>query len=154
MPNNTPDAFNLSREEIRSVSQTLTGMPARNDQLVPRLEYVAELLADAGKLPSEPVLVWREGNRKLKYAPVGVKLVVGRQAEGTDVALRDDKLLSAKHFAVKVSGEGCKLKDLNSRNGTAVNEPQNRIRSRLLRDGDLILAGKHIFVFLDQRRTS
>jgi hypothetical protein len=50
--------------------------------MIPRLEYIAVPLADSGKLPSGPVLLWREGDRTVKYVAVGVELFVGRKAGG------------------------------------------------------------------------
>ncbi len=154
MPNYSPDPSKLSSNDWRDLSQTLSAPPSREDPLLVRLDYVAELLADAGKLPSKPVLAWREGSGKTRHATVGAQLVVGRHADKADVAFPEDKQLSRTHFVVRMAGEACEVEDLKSHNGTAINAPKNRIRRQVLRDGDLILAGNHIFAFLDQRRTS
>jgi hypothetical protein len=147
----TPEFSSLSRDELRSISQTLTGTPARMDKLRPRLEHIESLLAQAGKLPDKPVLVWREADGSRRHAVIGAKLVVGRHPDKADLALAGDKLLSRRHFVIRASGEDCELEDLNSRNGTMVNDPRNRVQRQWLLDGDLILAGNHIFAFLCQR---
>jgi len=152
MPSDIPDLPNLSKAQWRDISETLTAPPQSSDPLLPHLELLADLLADAGSLPREPVLVWREPNQQVRHAAIGSRLVVGRHADAASLALPEDKLLSRAHFAVRPVEEGCELEDLRSRNGTAVNTSENRVRRRLLRDGDLILAGEHIFAFLDQRR--
>ena len=115
-----------------------------------RLQYVASLLARAGRLPAAPLLVWREADAVL-HAPVGGQLVVGR-APGEGLALKDDQLLSRRHFKVQMAGDICVLEDLKSRNGTRVNETEKIAKPRELHDGDLIHAGNHIFAYLDQRK--
>ena len=140
-----------SVEEMRNISQTLSGMPARRDQLAARLQYVSDLLADCGPLEPEPVLVWREADRAVKHTLIASELAVGRQATDGGLALPGDQLLSRQHFKIRMDNEDFLLEDLNSHNGTFVNDPEQRIQQRTLRNGDLILAGNHIFAFLIQR---
>jgi eukaryotic-like serine/threonine-protein kinase len=52
--------------------------------------------------------------------------------------------LSREHFRLEFSVTACRLVDLNSRNGTFVND--RRATTVLLRDGDVIVAGSTIFV--------
>lgn len=125
-------------------------MPASNTELATKLQYVASLLADAGPLPSAPVLLWRENNQMVRHALIQDPLVVGRAPEPAGLAFPEDKLLSRNHFSISSTDEGCLLQNLNSKNGTVVNCPGETAPQRLLRDGDLILAGNHIFAFLDQ----
>ena len=142
----------MSAEEFRKLAQTVTDAPVRPPELPQRLEFIADLLADAGRLPPEPVLAWRGEDGVVKHTAIGAKLVVGRRASDARLAFPDDKLMSSAHFEITTSAESCELRDLKSRNGTAVSAAEARISHRVLRDGDLILAGNHVFAFLDQRR--
>jgi hypothetical protein len=139
-----------SAEELRQACQTLAGMPPPNSELAGRVEYVANLIADAGPLPSSAILVWRESNQTVRHALVHEPFVVGREPGCSGLAFPEDKLLSRNHFSICVTEEGCLLRNLNSKNGTAVNRAGETVGHRLLRDGDLILAGNQIFAFLDQ----
>ena len=117
----------LSGEEFRKLAQTVTDAPVRSPKLPQRLEFIADLLGDLGPLPIEPVLAWRGNDGNVKYAAIGAKLVVGRHAASSALAFTDDKLMSGAHFEISVSGDACELRDLDSRNGTAVNAPETRI---------------------------
>jgi hypothetical protein len=135
-------------EELRAACHTLSGMPAPNPGLATRLQYVANLLADAGPLPCSPVLVWRENDQKVHHAVVLDPFVVGRAPGPSGLAFPEDRLLSRCHFSICLTDEGYFLRNLNSKNGTAVNRAGETVDDRLLRDGDLILAGNHILAFL------
>src|SRR5687767_4354924 len=54
-----------------------------------------------------------------------------------------DGLMSSRHFAVEVDGQGCRVRDLESRNGTYVDE--KRIVERALTSGCVIRAGETDF---------
>ncbi len=139
-------------DALRDASQTLTGLPTPGDHLVRRLEYVAELLTNAGPLPKEPLLLWREAGQAARHAVIGQELVVGRNIGQTGLTLPEDAGLSRRHFLVRLAASQCVLEDLRSRNGTAINRPEQRVQQHVMRDGDLILAGSHVFVFLDYER--
>jgi pSer/pThr/pTyr-binding forkhead associated (FHA) protein len=113
---------------------------------------VADIVADAGPLPKEPVMLWRKADRVVEYQVVGQGLTVGRKPGPGGLALPEDKLLSRSHFKVYPRSQSHVLEDLKSRNGTMVNQSDERIEKHLLNDGDIIIAGNQIFVFLDQRR--
>jgi hypothetical protein len=134
---------------LRDASQTLTGLPKPGDHLAQRLGFLADLLAGAGTLPKEPLLLWREAGRAARYAIIGQELVVGRNTGQAGLTLAEDEGLSRRHFLVHRAADLCVLEDLNSHNGTAINEAGRRVQQHPLRDGDLILAGNHVFVFLD-----
>lgn len=55
----------------------------------------------------------------------------------------DDAALSREHFIVRLGEAGCNLLDMQSTNGTYVN--QERIASATLADGDIIFAGQSLF---------
>jgi hypothetical protein len=141
-------------EELRAACQTLLGMPGPSSELATKLRYVAELLADAGPLPPVPLLVWREANQKVRHAVIQGVLVVGRASGSARLAFPEDRLLSREHFSLSVTVDGCVLRNLKSKNGTAINTANQTVGERLLRDGDLILAGNHIFAFLDQTQVA
>jgi hypothetical protein len=136
-------------EELRAACLTVSGMPAPNPDLAAKLRYIANLLAEAGSLPSSPILVWREKDQTVRHAVIQDPFVVGRAPGHSGLAIPEDKLLSRKHFSICVTEEGWLLRNLNSKNGTAVNGAEETVREQLLRDGDLILAGNHIFAFLE-----
>jgi hypothetical protein len=142
-----------SPEELREACHTLCGMPGPNPELATRLQYVANLLADAGSLPCSPLLVWRESDQKVHHAVIQDPFVVGRVSGSCTLAFPEDRLLSRSHFSICLTEEGCLLRNLNAKNGTAVNGAGETVGEHLLRDGDLILAGNHIFAFLQQTGT-
>ncbi len=144
---------NPTDAQLREASETLTGSPAKpKDKMGSRLAYIAELLADAGSLPHEPFLLWREPSRKVEQQVIGEALTVGRKTGGGGLSLAEDAHLSRNHFSIRIAAESAMLEDLNSHNGTGVNVPEARVQKQVLRDGDCIFAGEHIFVFLDPRK--
>ena len=71
--------------------------------------------------------------------------VAGRAPENKIVI--DDKQASRRHFTIDKIEYGYKLVDLESRNGTRVNDRQ--VNQLLLRPGDKIQIGKHVLTFED-----
>jgi hypothetical protein len=140
--------------ELREIFQTVSGGAPAADLFATRLQYVADLIAALGPLPQEPVLAWREAGNSARHARIGRKLVVGRQTGDSGLSLAGDDQLSRRHFALRTQGANCALQDLDSRNGTAINASENRIRKHSLCDGDLIYAGRHIFVYLNPARVT
>jgi len=138
-------------EKLREACQTLSGLAPPTDQFVARLQLIAKLLADAGPLPLMPLLVWREeSDNSVRHARLEPEFMVGRMVGAPGLSLADDKLLSRRHFILHAQGAGFALEDLNSHNGTSINRTRNRVQHHFLHDGDLIFAGDHLFVFLDQ----
>jgi len=74
----------------------------------------------------------------------GETMVFGR-TERADVILGEDPSLSSRHFHVSIEGEACVIEDLQSTNGTWMNDEP--IRSRVLNDGDRVRAGQFVFAF-------
>lgn len=70
-------------------------------------------------------------------------LIVGRE-ETCDVSLLD-KGASRQHAEIFKIGDMCFIRDLDSKNGTFVND--NRITEEMLRDGDRIQIGGTILIF-------
>src|SRR5262245_12006137 len=71
--------------------------------------------------------------------------VAGRAPENKIVI--DDKQASRRHFTVDKIEYGFKIVDLESRNGTRVNDRQ--VNQMFLRPGDKIQIGKHVLPFED-----
>ena len=124
-----------------TVSETSTPPPA----LFKRLRYVADIVAGAGPLAAEPQLLYRTAEKKIHSVKIGQELVVGR-APPAHLVFNDDLYLSRRHFKIRKLGDGEQIEDLCSNNGTLVNGV--KIESDGLRDGDIIKAGHHLFVFL------
>jgi pSer/pThr/pTyr-binding forkhead associated (FHA) protein len=71
--------------------------------------------------------------------------IIGREGERVDIALPDDKRVSALHAQIRVDDGRIVLDDMQSRNGTFV----HILGSRPLRSGDVILAGRVLFRVVD-----
>src|SRR5215471_3146209 len=123
-------------EELRTACQTLFGMPGPNPELAAKLRYIAELLADAAPLPPFPLLVWREADQKVRHAVIEGTLVVGRVPGSAGLGFPEDRLLSRRHFSLSITEDGCLLRNLKPKNGTAINAANQPAGERLLRDGD------------------
>jgi pSer/pThr/pTyr-binding forkhead associated (FHA) protein len=73
----------------------------------------------------------------------GQPLRIGRNPKA-DHAFPDDKLMSSLHFAIDHTKEGCRIRDLQSSNGTFLNGA--RVKEAPLSNGDEIRAGNTVFV--------
>src|SRR5688572_29533358 len=67
---------------------------------------------------------------------------VGRTRRAA-LSFPDDKGMSGFHFVFACERDGCRLRDLNSSNGTFVNGA--RVKETLLQEGDEIVAGSTTF---------
>jgi pSer/pThr/pTyr-binding forkhead associated (FHA) protein len=81
--------------------------------------------------------------RELKEYIVGKSVTIGRLPDNTVVI--DNPAVSGHHARVSREGDHLVLEDLTSTNGTFVNE--QHIYRHVLRDGDVVLVGKHKLVF-------
>jgi len=154
MPTNPADTPLLPAAALRDICETLTGLAEPTDQLASRLQFVADSLADAGPLPATAILLWRQPDKPaIHHVAINQELVVGRKPGEPGLSLPEDNLLSRRHFLIRPENDHFVLEDLQSHNGTAINHSANRIQGHILHDGDLILAGNHIFVFLDHGQT-
>ena len=73
----------------------------------------------------------------------GQTVEVGR-TERSEFVVAQDPQLSSRHFAIDCDSEKCRIRDLDSTNGTRLNGEQ--ITEAILRDGDQIFAGQTKFV--------
>jgi pSer/pThr/pTyr-binding forkhead associated (FHA) protein len=69
----------------------------------------------------------------------GQAAIIGRTERAT-IVLRGDAFVSDRHVLVECEANRCRLRDLNSTNGTNVND--QRVQTRDLQSGDLIALGK------------
>src|SRR5262245_55921553 len=73
----------------------------------------------------------------------GQTLTVGRTSGQADLAVHSDARMSGSHFQLFNDEHGCRVRDLNSCNGTTVNGEQ--ITEAPLQHGDIIRAGVTTF---------
>jgi len=90
-------------------------------------------------------LVISDGSSSRTVELTDESTVAGRAPENKIVI--DDKQASRRHFSVDKIEYGFKIVDLESRNGTRVNDRQ--VNQQLLRPGDKIQIGKHTLTFED-----
>jgi Nif-specific regulatory protein len=81
-----------------------------------------------------------------QFKLTGSEVSIGRDP-ANQICL-DDPLVSRRHCLLRQSAESYLLQDLDSSNGTAVNDVP--VRSRLLADGDRIKIGESHFLFVSQ----
>ncbi len=67
---------------------------------------------------------------------------VGRTPKA-DHSFPDDKLMSGVHFAIGYDDKGCRIRDLNSSNGTFLNG--KKVAEAMLQNGDEVVAGRTKF---------
>lgn len=97
------------------------------------------------QLNRQRMLVARHDKKMTMYPVLAGGISVGTSPEN-DVQL-EDAFISYRHATITETSAGCLLKDLDSSNGTWIN--QRRIRWQVLRDGDLIDFGPLRFEFID-----
>ena len=83
------------------------------------------------------VLAGASAGRELSFDEQ-TSFVIGRANEA-GLRLLDDRHVGKRHCRLVVDPPVCRLEDLGSRNGTAVNG--RRVRTRILQDGDIVRIG-------------
>jgi hypothetical protein len=129
--------------------QTLLGQ-SRLEGLLNRLRYCNELLAALSGTAMdlrEDCLVFRSREGAVQSITLRDGLLIGRQTD-SPIAIPGDPLLGRQHFRLRQVENGWVLEDLKTKNGTFVNDRPERVAEHTLCDGDFILAGNQIFVFL------
>lgn len=119
-------------------------------------ERVVNFIRLYGQLQTKPrgaALLYQEFEPpSARYRELDRPLIVGRWSkgernpDGADLAV-DDAQMSRRHFQISLADGFYLLRDLESRNGTYVNNDSTRIVEKVLRAGDVIQAGVSIFVF-------
>jgi adenylate cyclase len=95
-------------------------------------------------MPSKLIVKDTRTNHTLDYQLTRDETRIGRAGDRSDLVL-DDGQVSRVHAIVKHTGSGYTLTDLDSANGTWIDE--QRIKERVLSDGDSFTISKYTFVF-------
>lgn len=90
-----------------------------------------------------PKLILQFEETVLKEVTVGQTVTIGR-LPGNSLVI-DSPIVSSKHARVVRNGDDFIVEDLKSTNGTFVN--RQRVTRHTLRDGDVMVVGKHRLVF-------
>ncbi len=90
-----------------------------------------------------PKLILQFDGRVLRECVVGDAVTIGRLPDNTVVI--DNPAVSGHHARVVKKGDECVLEDLESTNGTYVND--RHVTRHPLKNGDVILIGKHTLRF-------
>lgn len=96
-----------------------------------------------GRSPYGQLVVVRAGQSGVasgKVFPLGPSNVIGRSMENCEIAL-NDSFLSSQHARLEMRGDDWVLEDLNSTNGTFVNEMEVR-NATVVADGDIVRVGR------------
>lgn len=97
----------------------------------------------APRSPYGQLVLLRAGQSGLavgKMFPLGPSNILGRSLENCEIAI-NDSFLSSQHARLELQGEGWMLEDLNSTNGTFVNEIEVRGPTPV-EEGDIIRVGR------------
>ena len=90
-----------------------------------------------------------EGRTIAEYELRNGRFVIGRTYDN-DLPI-DSKFVSRHHCQISSDGEESILEDLNSTNGVYVHS--RRVRRHVLKDGDVIVIGRHEVMYVDERMT-
>lgn len=132
-------------------SPTLFDRSKKETAFLTRMLEFRRILSELPAKPTKPCLIFVQGDANAaarEQRAIGKGLTVGR---GTDSDWRLEvarQRLSNHHFRIERSGAEYVLTDLDSTNGTLLNEIPHRIKTSLLRDGDFIHAGGCTFLFI------
>jgi hypothetical protein len=97
----------------------------------------------AASSPYGQLVVLRAGSSGVsagKTFPLGPSNIIGRSMENCEIAL-NDSFLSSQHARLELQGDTWVLEDLNSTNGTFVNEIEVRDATSI-EDGDIVRVGR------------
>jgi pSer/pThr/pTyr-binding forkhead associated (FHA) protein len=137
------ESFSASAETASPTEETDRRRGERLPTPLPQPEPDRQPLRE--QTPMRVVLEMLEGpseTQKVALLP-GQVVHVGR-TDRADLVFPGDGQMSSRHFSVAYQGGACRLRDLNSTNGTLVNG--NRLTEAVLADGDRIQAGQTVFV--------
>jgi pSer/pThr/pTyr-binding forkhead associated (FHA) protein len=151
-PSSLPDE--VLSEMIVDSAATIPKTNVLTDEVSDRVRGFSELYDAITEKPEGAALLFRDPvTTAVRSHRLGQETVVGRlpksteQATGSDLAVGDGKM-SRKHFKITLIDGFYVLKDLDSLNGTFVNnEPQPIKENVTLIAGSTIRAGDVIFVF-------
>jgi len=132
-------------------SPTLFDRSKTEAAFLTRMLEFRRILSELPAKPTKPCLVFVKGDANaapLEQRVIGKKLTVGRGADSDWRLEVARQRLSNHHFRIERSGAEYVLTDLDSTNGTLLNEIPHRIKTSRLRAGDFIHAGGCTFLFI------
>jgi len=92
-------------------------------------------------------LILKFKDATLQEIPIGKPVITIGRVDKNDIKI-ENLAVSRQHAKIIQDGERYIIEDLNSLNGTFVNE--KRVMKGILRNKDEILVGKHTLVFIDE----
>ena len=115
------------------------------------LRFVVRDLQSAGQTPADgaasspygQLVVLRSGQSGVaagKIFPLSPSTIIGRSMESCEIAL-NDSFLSQQHARLELRGDQWVLEDLNSTNGTFVNDIEVRDPT-IVEEGDIVRLGR------------
>jgi FHA domain len=132
---------------------TVTSAGISTRDIPSRIQQFNRLYAEITTKPQGAALLYQESeNGPASWRELPDKLIVGRLSKssrnpsGCDLVIHDDEM-SRVHFEIVCVDGFSILRDLNSRNGTRINNDPEKIQERVLKAGDSICAGRTTFVF-------
>jgi hypothetical protein len=152
-----PSPASLSDEALAQLifesKTTARRVDIRTSDVFGRVQRFSQLYGSLSTKPEGVALLYQEPGTGAIHGHAFVdKVVVGRLSKsernpaGCDLAVEDDQM-SKRHFEIVLADGFYLLRDLESRNGTYVNDDAKRIDETVLKGGDIILAGHGLFVF-------
>ena len=102
----------------------------------------------AGEVPADGrAILVRLGGRAIEtFTVTAARVTIGRSPD-CDIFL-DDVTVSRLHAVLECGGDGCRLADNESLNGTFLN--RRRVEEARLRDADEVQIGKYRLTFIDR----
>ncbi|RBP41229.1 FHA domain-containing protein [Roseimicrobium gellanilyticum] len=151
-------AFLPSDETIETMLSNTTAevfsLPANNQAFLQRMLVISKVseALPAGKAGPLVASIQGGGLGPAGFTPIKKSLTVGRSRRADWQVEDSQKKLSSCHFSISQHGQKYVLTDLDSSNGTRVNESPARIKQCFIHHGDFIHAGGFTFmVFLHQK---
>jgi len=115
-----------------------------------RFHQVPQVVADSPQPTYLTRIEVRNGGKMVsEYLFEAGRAIVGRSPDN-EIYLKS-KFVSRHHAQFIVDDFGCTIEDLNSTNGVSMGK--QRIKKRLLKDGDVISLGLHELVYTDLRNS-
>lgn len=130
----------IAREQIAGVG----GAAATGAALGAAASIANNLAAHTPQVTTPPLAQLVDVVTGETHEVTGQACVIGRERAMSDIALRDPNV-SRRHAQITYTGQDWTIEDLNSTNGTMVNN--RRITRCPLRDGDLLTFGLSTFEF-------
>lgn len=141
-------------ELIVSSSATISNTAFSTDNVSDRIRTFSELYDALADKPDGPALLFRDPiTTSVRSHQLDKRVVVGRlprrerQSTGSDLVVEDARM-SKEHFKITLTEGFYVLEDLNSLNGTFINDDPRPIKESVtLIAGTMLRAGDVIFVF-------